>query len=104
MVEEFNREPAMHQLHDTIGVVDPLLEQVFRALLTHTERSAAGRLYIDGLLMVFSVSLLERHSTLGARGSSASCSGAQRARRCWQGGSSGASRTTCRRTCTKTSA
>lgn len=29
LVEEFDREPATHQLHETIGAEDPLLEQYF---------------------------------------------------------------------------
>ncbi len=65
-VEEFDREPATHQLHETIGVEDPLLEQLFRALLNQLERKTRSRLHMDALLTVFAVSLLERHSTLGA--------------------------------------
>ncbi len=68
IVEEFDREPATHQLYDTIGMVDPLLEQLFVALLTQLERKSRSRLHMDSLLAVFAVSLLERHSTLSARG------------------------------------
>ena len=67
IVEEFDREPAIHRLHETIGVEDPLLEQVFRAILTQMERRTFGHLHMDALLTVFAVSLLERHSTVGAR-------------------------------------
>lgn len=64
IVEEFDREPATHQLHETVGAVDPLLEQVFLAILGQFEREARSRLHMDALLTVFAVSLLERHSTL----------------------------------------
>ena len=67
IVEEFDREPATHRLHETIGAEDPLLEQVFRAILALTERPSFGRLHMDALLTVFAVSLLERHSTAGVR-------------------------------------
>ncbi len=63
IVEELGREPATHRLHETIGVEDALLEQVFRALLALSERQHRGRLQTDALLIVFAVSLLERHST-----------------------------------------
>ena len=65
IVEEFDREPATHRLHETIGAEDPLLEQVFRAILALTERPSFGRLQMDALLTVFAVSLLERHCTAG---------------------------------------
>ena len=67
IVEEFDREPATHRLHETIGAEDPLLEQLFRAILALTERPSFGRLQMDALLTVFAVSLLERHSTAGLR-------------------------------------
>jgi len=67
VVEEFDREPATHQLYDTIGVVDPLLEQLFLAMLAQLERKSRRRLHMDCLMTVFAVSLLERHSTLAAR-------------------------------------
>jgi len=67
VVEEFDREPATHQLYDTIGVVDPLLEQLFLAMLAQLERKPRRRLHTDCLMTVFAVSLLERHSTLAAR-------------------------------------
>ena len=67
VVEEFDREPATHQLYDTIGVVDPLLEQLFLAMLARLERKPRRRLHMDCMLTVFAVSLLERHSTLAAR-------------------------------------
>lgn len=66
IVEEFDREPATHQLYDTVGMVDPLLEQIFRALLALLERRVRSRLHMDALLIVFAASLLERHSTLSA--------------------------------------
>ncbi len=64
IVEEFDREPATHQLHETVGVEDPLLEQVFRAILGQFERTTFSLLHMDALLTVFAVSLIERHSTL----------------------------------------
>lgn len=67
IVEEFDREPAIHQLHETIGAEDLLLEQVFRAILNQMERKTFSHLHMDALLTVFAVSLLERHSTVGAR-------------------------------------
>ena len=67
IVEEFDREPATHHLHETIGLEDPLLEHVFRALLGLLERKPRGRLHMEALLTVFAVSLYERHSTLCAR-------------------------------------
>ena len=67
IIEEFDREPATHQLYDTIGVVDPLLEQLFLAMLAQLERNCRSRLHMDALMVVFAVSLLERHSTLAAR-------------------------------------
>ena len=65
IVEELDREPATHRLHETIGVEDPLLEQVFRAILALSERQHSSRLQMDALLTVFAVALLERHSTAG---------------------------------------
>ncbi len=65
IVEELDREPATHRLHETIGIEDPLLEQLFRAILALTERQHFGRLHMDALLTAFAVSLLERHSTAG---------------------------------------
>ncbi len=67
VIEEFDREPATHQLYDTIGAVDPLLEQLFLAMLAQLERKWLSRLHMDSLMVVFAVSLLERHSTLAAR-------------------------------------
>ncbi len=67
VIEEFDREPATHQLYDTIGAVDPLLEQLFLAMLAQLERKRRSRLHMDSLTVVFAVSLLERHSTLAAR-------------------------------------
>ena len=67
IVEEFDREPATHHLHETIGLEDPLLEQVFRELLNLLERKPRGRLHMEALLTVFAVSLYGRHSTLCAR-------------------------------------
>ena len=72
VVEEFDRKPATHQLHDTVDVMDPLLEQVFLALLEQAKRGSRKRLHIDSLLIVsllivFATALLERHSTLHAR-------------------------------------
>ena len=75
IVEEFDREPATHRLHETIGAEDPLLEQVFRAILALTERQSFGRLQMDALLTVFAVSLLERHSTAGPRATGADATG-----------------------------
>jgi len=67
VIEEFDREPATHQLYDTIGAVDPLLEQLFLAMLAQLERKCRSRLHMESLMVVFAVSLLERHSTLAAR-------------------------------------
>ena len=67
VVEEFDREPATHQLYDTIGLVDPLLEQLFLAMLAQLESKARRRLHTECLMTVFAVSLLERHSTLAVR-------------------------------------
>ena len=67
IIEEFDREPATHHLHETIGLEDPLLEQVFRALLGLMERKSRSRLHMEALLTVFAVSLFEKHSTLSAR-------------------------------------
>ena len=78
IVEEFDREPATHRLYDTIGAVDPLLEQIFRALLALPERRARSRLHMDALLIVFTASLLERHSTLGAHRTGGAPSAGQR--------------------------
>ncbi len=78
VVEEFEREPATHQLHDTVGVVDPLLEQVFLELLTQGARGRGRRLLLDSLLIVFAASLLARHSTLSNRSIEGPCDPVQR--------------------------
>lgn len=78
VVEEFDREPATHQLHDTVGVVDPLLEQVFLALLTQMERACPSRLRLESLLIVFATSLLEHYSTLCNRSPDAAPCAVQR--------------------------
>ena len=78
IVEEFDREPSSHQLHDTIGIEDPLLEQVFRAILSQVDGATFSQLHMDALLMVFTVSLLERYSTICARKSGVAYSPGQR--------------------------
>ena len=78
VVEEFEREPATQQLHDTVGVVDPLLEQVFLALLTQSARGQGRQLLLDSLLIVFATSLLARYSTLSNRSIEGPCDPVQR--------------------------
>lgn len=71
VAEEFDREPTAWALRDTVGHVDPWLEQIFHALLTQTEQRRASRLRMDSLLIVFAASLIERHSTLSPQQSAA---------------------------------
>lgn len=66
VIEEYDREPATHRLHESVGLVDPLLEQVFLALLQLVNRGSWSRLHLDSLLIVFTASLLDRHSSLSA--------------------------------------
>ena len=63
--EEF--EGGLNGLHliDSVGLRDPQLEALLTALVGAVEnRSGAGRLYPDSLLVVLIVRLLDRHSTL----------------------------------------
>ena len=100
IVEEFDREPATHQLHETIGFEDPLLEQVFRAMLIRLNARSFSQLHMDALLTVLTIALLTNHSTISARkaGAADPLGGVAAV---WPDGSSVASSTTCTRTCTK---
>ena len=71
IVEEFDREPATHQFHETIGFEDPLLEHVFRAMLSQLDARSFSQLHMDALLTVLTVALLASHSTISARDSGA---------------------------------
>ena len=78
ILEEFDREPATHRLHDTVGLENALLEQVFQALLTKHKCSRRSHLHTESLLTVFATTLLERHSTLSGPGSANVTGGHQR--------------------------
>ena len=67
ILEEFDREPATHHLHDTVGLQDALLEQVFRALMATQGCGGQGKLHVDSLLTVFVTTLIGRHSSVSGR-------------------------------------
>lgn len=67
ILEEFDREPATHQLLDKVGLEDALLEQVFRALLAARRCGHLGNLHIESLMMVFATTLVGRYSTLSGQ-------------------------------------
>ena len=64
ILEEFDREPATHQLLDTVGIEDALMEQVFRALLAARRCGHPSKLHLESLMTVFAMTLVERHSTV----------------------------------------
>jgi AraC family transcriptional regulator len=76
--EEFDVEPAACELIDRVGVRDPVIEQLFNALLRELEGGRLeGRLYSESLLVVLGVALLRQHSALSKR----PCSGEGQSRR-----------------------
>ena len=63
--EEFNHSLAGLHFTDAVGFRDPHLEALFTALLRAVEnRPGASALYLDSLIVVIVVQLLDRHSTL----------------------------------------